>query len=405
MRILIIGGSLSLVNGPSIAVKSIAEHLNNGNEVFFFPLFPVITKNRFEWDSEVKLIEKGISIKILVLMLKNFYKSFILIKDYINPLSFSGIPYVLATSYHRSILEIIIRRTNPDVINIHGVMLDTWGLIDKVIEMQMNICVSIHAIGAGNPNIKIKYDVDKFELDAFAKLKSDNVQVTAVSTSVRDSIKEILGIEFKDLKIIPNGVDLDKFKHFLMEKNEFLQKFDIPNNKILILHVASLSKLKNQIAVLKAIKEMHSGLRDKIHYIMVGDGSERRYLEEYTIENKIQNYITFTGILKGSDLQNMYLSSDFFILPSTSEALPLVFLEALASKLPIITFDSVGGVKDLYNNCCFQLIHERDTKSIIYNVEIAIERKWDTEKIREHAKKWTWQKVSEKYLKIYKSII
>ena len=97
--------------------------------------------------------------------------------------------------------------------------------------------------------------------------------------------------------------------------------------------------------------------------------------------------------------------SDFFILPSTSEGLPLVFLEAIAAGIPIITFSDLNGAKDIYKPFCMELIPERSVESIINSVNRAIDRNWDKQQIVDYAKNWDWESVCEKYKSCYNEAI
>ena len=80
---------------------------------------------------------------------------------------------------------------------------------------------------------------------------------------------------------------------------------------------------------------------DNIELHIVGDGSQRNYLESITHKNVI-----FHGEIDGF---NDFKNYDIFSLISDSEGLPLSALEAMSSGLPIILSD-VGG--------CFELINE-----------------------------------------------
>jgi glycosyltransferase involved in cell wall biosynthesis len=79
-----------------------------------------------------------------------------------------------------------------------------------------------------------------------------------------------------------------------------------------------------------------------VRLAFVGDGPERARLE--------RTYrglpVTFAGVLSGEELASAYASADLFVMPSTTETLGFVALEAMASGLPVVAADA-GGTRDL----------------------------------------------------------
>jgi glycosyltransferase involved in cell wall biosynthesis len=79
-----------------------------------------------------------------------------------------------------------------------------------------------------------------------------------------------------------------------------------------------------------------------IHLAVVGDGPRRESLKKRFVHPSI----TFTSWKKGQELAALFASADFLALPSTTETLSLVALEAMASGLPVLAM-SAGGVKNV----------------------------------------------------------
>src|SRR5262249_55120008 len=79
-----------------------------------------------------------------------------------------------------------------------------------------------------------------------------------------------------------------------------------------------------------------------VRLAIVGDGPHRTKLEPYFAGMPAH----FTGYLKGVDLAEAYASADAVFLPSRTEALGLVLLEAMAAGCPVVA-PRVGGVTDI----------------------------------------------------------
>ena len=80
---------------------------------------------------------------------------------------------------------------------------------------------------------------------------------------------------------------------------------------------------------------------------VVGDGPERKELEElFESSPATAGRATFLGTLRGEALSRAYASADVFLMPSETETLGFVVLEAMASSLPVVAVAS-GGVPDI----------------------------------------------------------
>lgn len=129
----------------------------------------------------------------------------------------------------------------------------------------------------------------------------------------------------------------------------------LPSPKILheqvnILYVGFLNNNKGIDVLLQAIaKYSHRfGINTKLH--LVGEGPARPSLETLCHKLRIENDVTFYGFIGDKmDLAEIYRQCDLFVLPSRSEGIPKVLLEAMAYGLPILT-TNVGGIPDFIQN-------------------------------------------------------
>ena len=105
--------------------------------------------------------------------------------------------------------------------------------------------------------------------------------------------------------------------------------------------VVSLKRLPYLINLAVFLKEQ--GLKDFELWI-VGDGPERKALEQRAREQNVADYVKFLGFR--SDIEYLYNQFDLFILPSEEEALSLALIDAGNCGLPAIAFD-VGGNSEI----------------------------------------------------------
>jgi glycosyltransferase involved in cell wall biosynthesis len=87
----------------------------------------------------------------------------------------------------------------------------------------------------------------------------------------------------------------------------------------------------------------------KIQFYIIGDGSERRYLEKLSIQLDLQKVIKFLGRCDIEHIATCSKNSDVFVMASHTEGIPTSMLEAMVFGLPVVT-TSVGGIPTLIKN-------------------------------------------------------
>jgi glycosyltransferase involved in cell wall biosynthesis len=103
----------------------------------------------------------------------------------------------------------------------------------------------------------------------------------------------------------------------------------------LAIYVGRVSPEKN----LERLFDLHDAIPG-LHVAVVGDGPDRERLQQKASGRRIQ----FTGFLRGDDLAAAYASADFFYMPSTTETLGFVVLEAMSSGTPAVAASAGGSL-------------------------------------------------------------
>ncbi len=147
------------------------------------------------------------------------------------------------------------------------------------------------------------------------------------------------------IDIIENGVDNQFFAPSEKKKKK---------NAIVILFVSRLIEgkgLQYIIPKLPRIQEsvMHNTGRE-IQLVIVGDGPYRAALEQLADETKVRNLVRFEGRKNKDQVLRYYQAADLFLLPSLSEGMPNVVLEAMASGLPIVITPCEGSKELVTDN-------------------------------------------------------
>jgi len=171
----------------------------------------------------------------------------------------------------------------------------------------------------------------------FAINQSD--AVTAVSESLKqDTIINFPNVK-KDIKVIPNFICLDDFN---FENIQCHKKMYAPNGERLLIHVSNFRKVKRVDDVLRVFDKVRKEMPAKL--ILIGDGPERANIEKLCRELNTCDDIKSLG--KIVNPEQVLAIADLFLLPSETESFGLAALEAMASKVPVISTNS-GGLPEV----------------------------------------------------------
>jgi len=151
-----------------------------------------------------------------------------------------------------------------------------------------------------------------------------------------------IGIPGERIEIFPNAVDVASFQ----TKNRALKRdLSIPEEGKVVLFLSRMIKEKGGYDLIESIPAVneHDG---NVYFVFAGDGPEKNRMEEVCRQKNIEKQVRFTGHLQNDDLLKAFSCADIFVLPTYSEAMPMVILEALAAGLPIIS-TRLGAIQQI----------------------------------------------------------
>ena len=193
--------------------------------------------------------------------------------------------------------------------------------------------------------------------------------------------------------VIPNGVDINRFHPHPREREEK------ENNKkekcVCIGYLGRLSPEKNVINMIKAVRALES---DNICLKIAGTGplyDKLKKMEDERIE----------GFGYVEDAPSFYRSVDVFLLPSKLEAQPIALLEAMASGLPIIATDVGDNKYFVQENGIICGTTAKEIGAAIKEMLRADMEKMGIESRRIVERDYTWDKIAERTLEVYRTII
>lgn len=281
-----------------------------------------------------ELVKMGHEVRILTLSLDKYSSK----KDnvyYIKSFGINVYPNLRGTvSFNDKYLKELLE-WSPDIIHSQSEFFTF--VMAKRISRKLNIPIvhTYHTMYEHYTDYVVKNKtVGKKLVSTFSKEFSKKVDVMIAPTEkVRESLK-CYGVE-KAIEVIPTGINFEKFKTRISadEKDCIKESMGIRKENKIILSVGRLGAEKNINEILQnfpLLMKKHNNLT----MLIVGDGPQRNFLEQQTIDLNIRNNVIFTGMIPPELVANYYQIADIFVSASESETQGLTYLEALANGLP-----------------------------------------------------------------------
>lgn len=248
----------------------------------------------------------------------------------------------------RRVFERIVKDFQPDVV------LGTWAYPDGWAAVELG-----H--GAGLPVVVKVHGSDIYLLDEYPSRKRRTFEALTRADSVvapsRDLANRVIGmgVDPARVNVIYNGVDTQLFNPG--SKTDARKRLNLPLDRRIVLFVGNLVPVKGVDILLKACNQLMTQGVDFSCYL-VGEGPLKSEMKS----------VNFIGSKPHAQLPDWYRAADVFILPSYSEGMPNVLLEAAACGTPFIA-TSVGGIPEIG---CGKLVSPGDVgqlaKAIAYEL-------------------------------------
>lgn len=168
-----------------------------------------------------------------------------------------------------------------------------------------------------------------------------DAQFHIASTKDEISIMRENGIN-DNICVIPNGIAHEEITiNEETEGVEFRSKYGLDKHPY-ILFVGTISSIKGPDLLLEAFCRVKN-LFPSHHLVFAGkDRGMLEYLEAYVIQNKLKNRVHFIGHISGLEKTSAYCQADLLVVPSRSEVISMVALEAGISGTPVLMTDQCG---------------------------------------------------------------
>ena len=239
----------------------------------------------------------------------------------------------------------------------------------------------------------------KYIIQEYLYIKYSNYLVT-VSDQIDKDIRKYYGLN-KNIIPVYNGVNAEKFS--CEKKKKFYNDF------IQIIFIGRLNQRKGEDDLLKAflnLSKIHTNFKLKI----IGNGSNFSNVEKFINVNGLHKKIELIKYMSNKEISKELCMSNIFVLPSYSEGLPKVLLEAMITKNIVVVSDIPPHKKLIKNYNNGFLFKVGDISQLTLIIDEIIRKYTSFQHISSNAKEtiyksYTWDKVAERILKVYEKIL
>jgi len=245
----------------------------------------------------------------------------------------------------------------------------------------------------------LKNAVDRWMQDFMRRCQ----HIIIPSESMRETLVNDYGLK-DNFTVIPTGIDLDAYHKASGEKIRKKRRWE---KDMVLISVGRLAPEKNWPTLLHATALV---LKDypRFRLVLIGDGAERKSLEDLAKELGIHKRITFTGSLPFSEIPSYMKAANLFGFASITETQGLATLEAMAAGLPVVAVDA-SGTRDILKHGQQGYLVENDAKALAAGIKKLLANPDRMQKFAKAAHKkaqsFNIESLTEKLLDVYEQAI
>ncbi|MCK4357810.1 MAG: glycogen synthase [Candidatus Cloacimonetes bacterium] len=227
-------------------------------------------------------------------------------------------------------------------------------------------------------------------------------RVIAVSKVMKRDILKFFDIPSKKIKVIYNGIDLNKWKE---TKTDFtLKEYGIKDEYVLF--VGRTTKQKGMIYLIEAAKDINANV------VFCTSAPDTKEVED-EIRKKLKgtkNTLWINKLLKEEQYIELYSNASVFACPSIYEPFGIINLEAMACKTPVVA-NAVGGIKEVVvDGKTGFFVEPANPKQLAEKMNLLLKDKKLAKIFGENGRKrvekyFDWKIIARQTMKLYEEIL
>lgn len=315
------------------------------------------------------------------------------------------LPLFLPYAFLRAIWA-LVRPEKVQLIHVSDPVLSPLGLALKSL-FKPPVATTIHGLDITFPHPLYRFLIPRC-LRRFDLL-------VCISQRVKEECLSV-GVPSTRCCVIPPGVDVDEELPSRSEARREVENLTGQNLEgiSILLSVGRLIKRKGILNFISQTLPLIIAREHHVHYLVVGSGPERRYVEEKIRDAGLESWVSLLGQVDERSLKMAYVAADIFVMPNVPvagdlEGFGLVALEACAHALPVVASDLEGirdalvpgrnGILVPYDDIAKQA---EVILTLLADVDMRLQLGW---KAREYVKEhYGWAEIAQRYLDAFTKI-
>lgn len=253
----------------------------------------------------------------------------------------------------------VVRRVKPELMVTYLIHADIFGRI-------MGKILGIPKIISNRRGFYLNW-CSLHALDQWTSRLSDAFLVQ--TEHARKILSQDFHLSIAKIFTIPNGIDLSEYT-FPLDNTNKKEALGIPKENINITCVTTFKKGKGLVELILAFESLCKQY-PKLSLLLVGDGPLRQELEDRVQKLSSSAHIFFLS--KRTDVKEILRISDIFSLPTYSEGMSNALLEAMASRLAIVTTNILVNRELLKEDISALLVPVKDVRALANALEKLIQ--------------------------------
>jgi len=221
--------------------------------------------------------------------------------------------------------------------------------------------------------------------------------ITTVSEYSKQEILDEFGINERDISVVYNGIDSIFFE------SDYGKPLDLPEEYLLF--VGGMYGRKNFSSLESAVHRLQQ--QDDFDHDLVIIGPREKFYYEDTDLSLEEPYVHHLGFVSQPELKHAYKNADLFVFPSLFEGFGLPPLEAMASGTPVIASNQPCIPEILGDAAHF--VNPRNADLIAEGIASVLSNPGYRNDLRERgekrARRYKWERVVERTLEVFYSVI
>jgi glycosyltransferase involved in cell wall biosynthesis len=299
--------------------------------------------------------------------------------------------YIYAKTSEKIIKNILLEG-KIDLFHVHGTLPDDDAVAK--LSQKYNIPFIAHIHGASVFALTKRKSHFNKSMNAKVKAKA----IISVSKVLQNKMKKFIGNRYSGkFHTIYNGYK----KTSIVDKRE-------KHDDFVILFVGTIYEQKGIRYLIEAFQKFNNKYRNT-KLVVIGDGSLLNEMKLLSQKLGVDGSISFKGSMPHSEVLMEYSQSDIFVLPSWNEGFGVVYLEALAKKIPIVGSKGFGISDIIVDGENGFLVEPQNSEEIFLKIELLFNdselRKQLAENGYQTIEELTWKKNAQETISVYKSVL